>query len=154
MHRIERATLMHKWESLLEEEDELFSRAADLDRVTGEKTNEKSEIVRQWWGVVNAILWMIVRTKAQHDLDLTPLPAFTLGRLANMAEELSNGNVPSFITDAGSSGRPMWRVERHYIAFGILYIEAAKRGEILDKSYNKTVRQAYNVTSHTNGINF
>jgi len=134
------------WADLLEYEEKCFSQCADLDLKNPDKTKEKSEAVREWWGVTNAIIWMFVHTRAQSNYELKPFPAYTLGRLANIAEELSNGNLPSFVADAAKAGRPLWRKERHHIAYGVLYIEAVRRGEIEDNAPNKTVRRAYNVT--------
>lgn len=138
--------LTANWTALLDYEEECFLRSAELDRQTSLKTREKSEAVREWWGVTNAILWMFVRTRAQFNHDLKPFPAYTLGRLANIAEELANGNLPTFVLDVGKRGRPLWRKERHHIAYGVLYIEAVRRGEIADRHPNMTVRRAYNVT--------
>lgn len=135
-----------EWRSLLEEEERLFTRACELDREHRDKNKAKSEAVREWWSAANAILWKYVRTKAQRHIYLEPMPVNTMGRLANIAEELSNGNVPSFVSDAAARGRPRWRKERHHIAYAIYYIEAVKRGEILDMAYNKTVREIYGVT--------
>jgi hypothetical protein len=135
-----------QWSALLEYEENCFLRCAELDRENPEKTGKKAEAVRERWGVTNAIVMLFVQTRAQFDHELQPFPAYTLDRLANVAEELSKGNLPSFVADAAKAGRPLWRKERHHIAYGVLYIEAARRGEIEDNAPNKTVRQAYNVT--------
>ncbi|MGE4612191.1 MAG: hypothetical protein AAED33_12525 [Paracoccaceae bacterium] len=136
-----------EWQLLLEDEEQLFIRACEIDRELWGKHKVKSEAVREWWSAANAILWKYVRTHAQHNIYLEPMPAYTMARLANIAEELSNGNVPSFVSDAAISGRPRWRKQRHHIAYAIYYIEAATRGEIKDTAYNKTVREIYGVTS-------
>ena len=131
----------------MELEEDAFQRCCRLDASNQEASDEKKRAVREWWSLVNGVLWMFVRTRAQHDCELTPFPAYTLGRLANIAEEISNGNIPSFVMDARKGGRALWRSERHHIAFGIAYIEAVREGKIADPSPNKTVRQAYNVTA-------
>jgi len=135
------------WQSLLADEERLFNRARELSRENWEKTDARSKAVREWWSVANAILWKYTRTQAQQNIYLEPMPIITMARLANIAEELSNGNVPSFVSDAATSGRPRWLKERHHIAYAIYYIEAAKRGEIQDRSHNKTVREIYGVSA-------
>ncbi len=137
--------LQAKWEVLLEEEERLFNLACQLDTQSSDKFEEKSAAVRAWWGATNAALWMFNRTRAQHNHELSPFPAFILGRLANISEELANGNVPSFVSDVAREGRVWWRQERHDIGFAVAYISAAKEGKISDRAYNKTVRQTYNV---------
>lgn len=144
---IELAQLQLEWSKLLEQEEKAFTRSCDLDNTTSDKSDKKSEAVREWWSIANAVLWMFTRTRAQLDHELQPFPAVVFGRLANIAEEISNGIIPTFVDDARKGGRPMYRAERHHIAYAVFYIEAAKRGEIEDNSPNKTVRQAYNVTA-------
>lgn len=141
------AELQLRWASLLEEEERLFQHCCTLDRESPERTDEKSSAVREWWRAANAIIWLHVKTRAQHNHELLPYPMFVLGRLANICEEVSNGNIPSFVTDAAGGGRPWWRKERHHIAYGVLYIEAVRAGHLSDRSPVKTVRLAYNVTA-------
>ncbi len=136
------------WQSLLEEEEAAFMRCVELDNQDHDRNAEKSKAVRHWWSLTNAILWMFTRTRAQFDHELQPFPMCTFGRLANISEELSNGVMPNFVADAGARrGRPRSRGERQDIAYGVLYIEAVRRGEITDRSPSKTVRQAFNVTA-------
>lgn len=136
------------WRELLDEEELAFQKCVQLDHETHEKTREKAEAVRQWWEITNSILWMFTRTRAQFYYELSPFPMYVFGRLANISEELSNGIIPSFVEDArGGRGRRRRLSERKHIAYGVLYIEAVRRGEILDRSPNKTVRQAYGVTA-------
>lgn len=139
--------LQAKWSDLLQQEEIAFQRCCELDRQNHDRSSEKSEAVRHWWNVVNAVLWMFNRTRAQHDHELKPFPMYVLGRLANISEEISNGIIPTFVEDARGGGRPLYLGERKHIAYGVLYVEAARRGEIDDKAPNKTVRQAYNVTA-------
>ena len=104
--------LQEKWTVLLDQEEAQFEFACQLDRKNGEKTPAKSDAVRAWFGTANAILWMMIRAKEQDDIDLVPFPKFTLGRLANITEELSVGNMPGFVSDSARAGRQLWRVER------------------------------------------
>lgn len=141
--------LQRKWEQLLKDEERLFEEACELYRHNNERTPQKSEKVREWWLVVNSVLWMFTRTKAQNGYNLSPDPLFTLARLANISEELANGNVPAMVRDVAKSGRTMTLGERKHIAIAVLYVEAAKRGDISDKSPVITVARAYNVTRKT-----
>ena len=137
------------WEELVAECDRLFWVAADLKRKTPDKTKEVSVAVRQWWSSVNAMLWFYVRTLAEQKRYLDPFPFDTLAKLANLAEELSNGNIPEAVNDVvhARKGRPLWRLERHAQGFAVAYIEAALRGDIDDPHPKKTVRVRYNVTA-------
>ena len=141
------ANLQMLWSELMEQEEGAFQRCCELDRDVPDKNPVKSKAVRHWWSIANAALWMFTRTRAQHNHELQPFPSFLFGRLANISEEISNGIIPTFVEDARSGGRPMYRGERHHIAYGVLYIEAVRRGEIDDKAPNQTVRRAYNVTA-------
>jgi hypothetical protein len=143
----ELAKFKENWSDLLEAEQSAFQKYCELDRENPEKTAEKTEAVRYWWNIANAILWMFTRTRAQFDHELQPFPMYVFARLANISEELSNGIIPSFVADArGGRGRPLRLGERKHIAYGVLYIEAVRRREINDKAPNQTVRRAYNVT--------
>lgn len=70
--------LQVEWPKLLQQEEEKFNECCALDRETSETNKEKEQAVREWWCLVNAILWMFVRTRAQYDHELQPFPAFTL----------------------------------------------------------------------------
>lgn len=140
------AEIEANWVALLDREEIAFRRCVELDRQNFDRTPEQAEAVRKWWSIANAIIWMFVRTRAQHDHELQPFPAFTFGRLANICEELANGNLPSFVEHARARGRALWRKEREHIAYAVLYIEAVRRGEIPDHAPNLTVRRIYNVT--------
>ena len=108
---------------------------------------KRAVLLRRWWGVANACLSMFIRTKKLYGHTLEPFPAMMLANLANISEEISNGNIPAFVSDAKSGGR-RWRLqERQDIAYAVAYIEAVRRREIEDKSPNKTVRNIYNVSA-------
>ncbi len=140
---------IEEWLKLLEREEAAFQHLCSFyDDKQYVKTHEKSKATKEWWLLVNAILWMQIRTKAQLNHDLYPAPIKMLARMANIAEELSSGLVSTIISDV-SGGRPLWRAERHDIAYGVAYIKAVRRGELEDRSPNKTVRQAYDVTART-----
>jgi hypothetical protein len=127
------------WQGLLGEEERLYQRCCELgcepgrelERTEAERTPEKSAAVREWWSAANAVIWMHLRTRAQHNHELLPYPGDTLGTLANICEDISNGRIPWFVTDAAKSGRPFRREERHYIAYGVAYIEAVRDGRTM-----------------------
>ena len=104
-------------------------------------------MVREWWQLVNALLWKYVRTTAQTGKPPDgAFPAFAFGRLANLAEELSNGIVPTLIEDVRAGGRPLRLAERRDIARALYYLIAVKEGRIDDRAPVSTVARAYNVT--------
>ncbi|MEO1405663.1 MAG: hypothetical protein AAFV54_04135 [Pseudomonadota bacterium] len=144
--------LQEKWEYLLEVEEDVFRRCVSLDQSPEPVSEEeKSAALREWWGCANSILWMMARTKAQHGHELLPHPIVTLARLANISEEISNGKIPRFVSDARKRGRPLWRKERHCIANAVQYIDATKDGTIFDPHPTKTVSNAFNVTPRAVG---
>ncbi|MEW9922088.1 hypothetical protein AB2B41_20980 [Marimonas sp. MJW-29] len=139
--------LCEEWTELLDQEEAAFQEICRLDAEGPEKSKAKSEAVRHWWMAVNAVLWMFTRTRLQYDYELQPFPQYVFARLADISEEISTGIVPKIIEYARIGGRPLYLLERHHIAYGVLYIEAVSRGDIADRSPNKTVRTAYNVTA-------
>lgn len=142
------AELSQKWQTLLGDEKAAFMRCVELDNENHDRNIEKSEAVRRWWKIVSSVLWMFKSTRAEYDHELQPFPWDAFIRLEKISKELSNGIILSFVEDARSvGGRPLRLGERKDIAYGILYIEAVRRGEITDRAPNKTVRQAYNVTA-------
>ena len=138
---------IEEWPKLLDREEVAFQYLCSINDEKYAKTHKKSKATKEWWLLVNAILWMQIRTKAQLNHDLHPPPFNMLGRMANIAEELSSGLVSTIISDVSTGGRPLWRAERHDIGYGVAYMKAVERGELEDKSPNKTVRQAYGVTA-------
>lgn len=145
----EEAALRAEWRRLLEEVEALFKIACELDAEQlneSKKTKAKSEALREFWAATSRALEMYATNPTRHQIDLTPFPGVLLLRLAKVAEELGNGNVATLVTEAASGGRPRTVGERHHIAYGIAYLDAVERGQIVDRSPNKTVRKAYNVT--------
>jgi hypothetical protein len=144
---IERARAFGNWEDLVAAEEAAFQELCKLDVTTKAASKEKREAVRQWWQIINALVWRYVRTTAQNG---TPpdgtFPAFALGRLANIAEELGNGVVPTIVEDARSGGRPLRLGERRDIARALYYLIAVREGRISDRAPVLTVARAFNVT--------
>lgn len=149
MNRWELARLEVEWSKLLDKEEEIFQRCCHLDNENPDKTPAKAQAVREWWSAANAVLSMFIPTRTKLNHELLPFPAHTLSRLAHIAEELSNGNVLPVVSDAAGGGHALFRMERHHIAHGVLYIEAVRRGEIDNPAPIKTVAQAYKVTKQT-----
>lgn len=139
--------IQEHWSYLYEEEHRAFEASVKLDNDNSDKTPEKAEAVRHWWMVASALTRFFVQVRLKKELELQPFPAYALTRLSNISEELGVGNVPTFVTDGRKAGRVLWRGERRHIAHAVFYIEAAKRGEIQDRSYNKTVREAFRVSA-------
>ncbi len=136
-----------EWTWLHRLEEDSVQDLCDADAEKQERNPNKSVLCRRWWMVANSMLWMFNRVQDQQGEVLNPFPTMPLGRIANVCEELGNGNIPDAISDASKAGRQMWRAERHHIAYAVFYLEAVAKGDIEDKSPNKTVRQIYNVTS-------
>lgn len=139
------------WEELLAETNGQLVAFADLVEAPSSTPGERAAAAREWWLMVNAVLWKFVRTHAQEGILLEPFPYEVLGRLANIAEDLANGHVSRVISDTTyrAMGRPFFRFERHSIDHAIHYIDAVLSGEIDDPSPKKTVREEYNVTDET-----
>lgn len=145
------SSLQSAWEIMHSQEEDAFQECLKLDRLSSEKTKEKSMAVRHWWWLASNMLLFFTRTRAQLDHELQPFPAFLFARLANVAEELSTGVVPSFVEDArAAKGKRIWLLgERKHIAWAVIYVEAVREGRISDPAFNKTVRQAYKVRAKT-----
>jgi hypothetical protein len=138
------------WRHLLDEERSAFARCVELDKSNPKRTVEKSEAVRNWHAVACEVVRTFSKVRVQQNYELQPFPWEVMTRLGLILEELSNGTVPTFVADASRQGRPALRPrERRHIAYAVCYLEAAKLGEITDRSPNKTVRRAYNVTPRT-----
>jgi len=135
------------WMALIEAEQKAFTRCVEYQQRSTATKREKSDVVREWWGLANQMLRLFVRAHDEFGCDLKPIPALLLDRLGSVAEELSNGVIPEFVEYVRGGGRPRRRGERIDQAVAILYLEAVGRGEIEDRHPNKTVRQAYNVTA-------
>lgn len=140
--------LQSQWELLLKDEQRAFDVCVSMDN-EGATQKEKSEYVRKWWSIANAVLRMHKQTRLDLDHELIPYPLEFFVRLANISEEISNGIIPSFVTDAKNGGRNLRRAERHDMAFGVFYVEAANQGSIDDGGSTRTVAEAYNVTMRT-----
>lgn len=138
----------HRWEIILRWHEESFEVCCNLQNDPSTTKAQRREAVREFWGSVTTALRVYVRTQNQLNHHLTPHPDFLLMRLSNVTEELYGGNVPTLVSDAAAPGRTRWRAERHDIAYAVFYLEAVKRRDIIDKSPNKTVREAYNVTAN------
>ncbi|WP_103761364.1 hypothetical protein [Roseovarius confluentis] len=136
---------------LLDLEKQQFKFCRELDRSNAEKTSVKSQAVREWWCIANAILWTYQRDNAHEGDRLDPMPMAVLSRLAKMADDLRHGNIPDFIKDVAvaGKGRPYWRMERRAIGYALLYIEAAARGEIEDGRPKSSVAKLYDVSGQT-----
>jgi len=132
------------WPSLIVQMEEEIESLA-LRQANGETPKELQESTQNWWKTVSGALRVYHQCKAQ-GVPIDPDPVFLLERIARVAEDLGNGNVPRLVRDAASNKRKLWRRERFAIAYAIFYIDACKDGRIEDRAYNRTVSSIYNVT--------
>ncbi|MEL6839811.1 MAG: hypothetical protein AAFP85_11010 [Pseudomonadota bacterium] len=73
-----------------------------------------------------------------------------LRRVRVLLEHLSLGKMMEPIKLATySDGGSWWPAERKCIAVAVFYIDAVRNGEISDKAFNKTIREAYSVDART-----
>lgn len=71
-------------------------------------------------------------------------------RIERMAEMLSAGIVPLPVEAATTLKGNCWSPgERRDVAAAVFYMDLAKSGDISDPSYNKTIRQHYDVQAQT-----
>lgn len=140
----EAGPLEEVWPHLLAEIDEEIESIAGR-QASGEIREELQVSIQDWWMTVSGALRIYLRCKAQ-GVSIDPDPVFLLERIARIAEELGNGNMPWLVRDAANNKRKLWLEERFAIAYAIFYIEACKDGRIADRAYNKTVSSTYNVT--------
>ena len=101
---------------------------------------------QEWWTKMSYLLMVHARDLA-HGTNLTPKPAIQIARMANVCEELGNGNAPDLVTDAIDNKRKYWRIERRYLTWAATYIAFCKAGKITDRASTKTVREAYGVST-------
>ncbi|MGI9522318.1 MAG: hypothetical protein ACR2PG_11790 [Hyphomicrobiaceae bacterium] len=141
------AEVQELWPDLLKQLYDTRRLYVELSDKGPRHRNKAIEALREWWSLVNKALWCYAWTHAHHGQALEPFPINLIGNLIYTAEELSTGIIPSWVANAKKGGRPLYSGERKAIAYGVLYIEAVRRGEIKDRSPNKTVRQGFNVTA-------
>lgn len=111
---------------------------------------EQHEILREWWAITSEVLWLNVRIGHVDGVEITPPPLTLLATLAHLAGDLSNGVPSDLLHGMITPGAPRRSAkERLGISWAIRYIDAARQGLISDRSYNKTVRTAYDVSAAT-----
>ncbi|MEM6891725.1 MAG: hypothetical protein AAF636_26930 [Pseudomonadota bacterium] len=145
--RVEDAKRQGEWDRLVRAEHDAFQLCCKLDADAEGKKNEKARAVQDWWSKTAKLLNFYWRTKGLEGIELTPFPMDVLSRLANISSEISDGITPTIVKDAGKMGRQLHYGEKRHLALAVEYMAAVKRGDINDKAPNKTVREAYNVTS-------
>lgn len=147
LRELELRDLQEFWLQLIDEEKALFDRCRELDTEDASKP-QKSMATRSWWGVLHLQLWIYSNAQRQLSHTLEPYPAYAFERLTRITHDLSKGVVSPAILDAGkgNNGRPMTFFERRDIAHAVYYIQAVKAGALEDQSWNKTVRDTYNVS--------
>jgi hypothetical protein len=140
-----------RWRQIFEAERARAERCIELDRKRPRRHTAKSEAARAWWASVSELLVAYARLRTHAKLWPDPEPLEALLALAHLADDLAAGTLPEMIRDVAEafSGRPMGRAERHALAYAVLYIEAALRGEIEDRFPKKTVSEIYGVSAQT-----
>ncbi|WP_323786420.1 hypothetical protein [Thalassovita sp.] len=138
------------WEIDTRDYEKCFDELMRTQPKQGEKpTKAHQEAVRSFWGITAHMLNQYVRTCAQHNHYLEPMPLVPLSRLALHCEELSNGIVPDSIEKARAPGRPMRWGERSDIARALFFLEAVEAGDLQCDAPVKTVAECFNVTKQT-----
>ncbi|MCI5041629.1 MAG: hypothetical protein MRY81_18335 [Donghicola eburneus] len=138
------------WEEVLRNE-RLWSEVCVELSHKADRPSELYEANRSWWFATHEVLAVYNQAQVQLGRTLTPFPGLALMRLSKLTHDLGRGIVSEVIRDAskGRIGRPIGWAERRDIAHAIHYIDACKEGIIADRAYNKTIAQAYDVTSRT-----
>ena len=96
------------------------------------------EQVRAWWAVVADILKMSARGPEPR-----LLPGEITTRLQRISEDLSDGIQPKIVKGAARPGNLHTSCERRDRAIAAAYVAAAQKGRIADKSFRKTIVEAY-----------
>lgn len=138
-------------EDLANKENEAFAKAEGLADDSG--PSQKENVARDWL----AFSAKLLREESMAKLDgaYTERLDFdlycSLGRVANLLEALSVGQVPSVVADINASGgRPeMWPGAKSDIQIALHYLALVESGEITDRRKIVTVCEAYGVDRTT-----
>jgi hypothetical protein len=134
------------WSALVEEERALRSTWLSLLRQQKPSPAARAKAARDWWRVVSEVMAGCVEGSRRGSLDRAP-PVELFRVLELLAGDLAAGNLPSPMREAVSRGRGgMGPTEQRHIAIAAAYIQAAKRGDLDDKTPIKTITEAYGVT--------
>jgi len=141
----------HQYLRLIREENEAFDRANRKSEMSGPAQRES--FARDWFAASSKLLkeYTCSQMSPGSGEQSWPYPAGAILRLANLAEFLAAGRIPQPVTDITAyGGRPeRWPGERRDIAVALQYINQAKSRAIVDRSYIKTVSEAFSVERTT-----
>lgn len=136
-----------EWSDLLHRWSGLNRRRFDQEEIT---TEEHSALLREWWKTTSKVLWLLVRAENAGNAELTPMPVALLSEVARMAADLGNGRTSPMLQGVTKQGRSTYSLsERRQISTALNYLAAVREGRIVDRSPNKSVRTAFDVSDQT-----
>ncbi|WP_050929469.1 hypothetical protein [Aestuariivita boseongensis] len=144
--------LLLRWSELNEHRfHELGDEKSPKSGVTKDKLQElRRELLREWWALTAEVLFFVVKAEVQGVQDLRPKPLSLLSELARVAEDLGAGISSPLLQDVVKRGRSSFSFdERKCISIALYYLAAVGEGRIEDRSPNKTVRSAFDVSGQT-----
>lgn len=131
----------------LENEEIAFQIAADFARKTEYEHSDGNSIRAQDWFHELAQFFSEYR---KHEFGDFSRGSEIFGRVQRLLEALAIGKLPDPVRLATiREGNKRWPAERKDVATAVFYVEAARNGEIVDRSFNKTVCLHYNVQPQT-----
>ena len=131
---------------LIDEERLAFEKAASVHK-EGATIARNRPLAQDWF---RASASLLAQFREQSRLGLTPeVPIEAIDRLANLAKHFADGREHPVAAAARDNERGYWPAERRGLAVAVFYARAAKAGEVNDRFYNKTIREAYGVRDRT-----
>jgi hypothetical protein len=140
-----------RWHRLIAAEHQAYDKArTNQDEPISAR---KEAFARDWCESSSRLLQEHVRSHLALDEGgpLAPYPWEAIERVAAVMESLAAGRLPQVVSDVNATGgRPeRWPAERRDVAVAVFYVEMAKKGAIADRSFNKTVAEAFGVERTT-----
>lgn len=126
---------------LIEQERELYEKAARVADRAGPVQNRR---LAQEWFATSAKLLLQYYLQCQRGFE-PEIPLGAIKRMSDLAEHFAAGYEPAVAKAARDKERNYLPAHRRDVAVAVFYARAAKPGQIKDKSYNKTIREAYGV---------
>lgn len=140
-----------QWLDMLGDELRLRNHLGDFYLRSSSRKGDRLTASREWWRQVEITLQKFVDLN-ESGRHVQPFPRDLLETLSGLAGEFATGRIPEPVKDGVMIGnKPHSPRKRRDIAWAIAYVDAAKRGEINDYHYLKTVAQQYGVSTTTVG---
>ncbi|GGF53496.1 hypothetical protein [Mameliella alba] len=139
-----------RWADLLRKEEEAFKKASNDSKEFGPARREL--LAREWFEALAMVLTEYFRSLGQpgKGVPLYPFPGAAIGRAAGLAEHFAAGRIPLIVQDINAGGHPSRSPpERRDIATALSYIEHARAARISDRSFIKSVTEAFEVDRST-----